>query len=108
MTAVINRFESGIKRATDCACIPAGYKTNDVEKLRLNAPLAAFPDLELGVIIKLPPPAYDNFEAENHENKLGETICAFKEKTQIKKTNFFISLILDQHVYEFCLKHEHC
>ena len=64
--------------------ISAGYKTNDVVKLRFKEPFAAFPNLELGAKIKLPPPAWDNFEAENQENKLGDTESPFIERTKIK------------------------
>ena len=70
--------------AKDCAWISAGYKIKDVENLRSNKLFAAFPNLEVGVITKLPPPACDNFEAENQENKLGEIVSPFKEKNKIK------------------------
>tara|TARA_B100001540_G_C15252639_1_gene393390 strand:- start:71 stop:319 length:249 start_codon:yes stop_codon:yes gene_type:complete len=62
----------GKKIEADCACIPAGYKIKDVEKQRFEKKLAGFAALEFGVKIKLPPPAKDSSEAENHAFNPGE------------------------------------
>ena len=53
------------------------YKINEVEKLRCNEALAGFVDLDVGSIIRLPPPAIDRLEAENHVFKLGKLVSPF-------------------------------
>ena len=57
MAAVYNLDFLGMKIEADWACIPAGYKTNDVEKQRFEDEIAGLAALEFGVKIKFPPPA---------------------------------------------------
>ena len=103
MPTVSNWDFLGKKIEADCACIPAGYKTNDVEKQRFEEKLAGFAALEFGVKIKFPPPAKDSFEAENHAFNPGVMGVASRKYNKNRIVIFFMSLTADLYVYVFYL-----
>ena len=92
-----------MKIEADWACIPAGYKTNDVEKQRFEVKLAKLVDLEFGEKIKFPPPARDNLKAENHVFNPGEIGLASMTYNRQRNVSFLISLTMDLCVCLFYL-----
>ena len=76
---------------------------NEVEKHRFEKKIAGFAALEVGVKIKSPPPAKDNFEAENHVFDSGEIGVASRKYNIYRNVSFFISSIKDLCVYGFYL-----
>ena len=65
--------------------------------------MAGFVALEVGLKIKFPPPAQDNFEAENHVFDYGGIGVASRKYNIYRNISFFISSIKDLCVYGFYL-----